>query len=570
VKIIIDETWLAEIKKFLTPDEKESVERQFRWTTGKGKVKLSIADWSDGSIQKLHDFLGVEADNGNLSAKRSQTAVWQWIEIKTNPNGQSVSKLENVEPAMKKYIGASEHRYLFQETKDENFVPWFVEKIVYHEATQHSPAHVNVELLAINSGGEAKRHRGQQSYVEGKSFSIGTEDIRKRTMSQILEAEGYFLETPERMASYEKEMVRFVEFCDQDGFQMSVTGKGYLMDGWSRREFRTVGQNGRPAKMVIDPPERERESNTVYAEYWDKNEEHVWQVPVQPIYEMFDLEEHADYRIHVNNAEPYVYDDKVDQKLVLPQDVKDFLTVLIEHSKNKFEDIVGGKEGGTIVLIEGLPGIGKTLTAEVYSEKMHRPLYKVQSSQLGISVKDIEENLKTVLQRSERWGAILLIDEADVYIHMRGDDIVQNAIVGVMLRVLEYYRGVLFMTTNRGTIVDDAIISRTMARFLYQMPNESEQKQLWRVLSEQNGIQMSDEQIDQIVKTLSNISGRDIKNLLKLAMVAAENVRGVVTPELVKMVSKFKQSGTTGSGRTSGLIPDRKTRPISRDEKEWE
>jgi AAA+ superfamily predicted ATPase len=102
------------------------------------------------------------------------------------------------------------------------------------------------------------------------------------------------------------------------------------------------------------------------------------------------------------------------------------------------------------------------------------------------------------------------------------------------------------------------------------MPNESEQKQLWRVLSEQNGIQMSDEQIDQIVKTLSNISGRDIKNLLKLAMVAAENVRGVVTPELVKMVSKFKQSGTTGSGRTSGLIPDRKTRPISRDEKEWE
>jgi AAA+ superfamily predicted ATPase len=280
---------------------------------------------------------------------------------------------------------------------------------------------------------------------------------------------------------------------------------------------------------------------------------------MHPVFEMFDLDEHADYRVHVNNAEPYVYDDTVDQKLVLPKEVKNFLEVLIEHSKNKFEDIIGGKEGGTIVLIEGSPGIGKTLTAEVYSEKMHRPLYKVQSSQLGINAGTVEKQLKEVLQRAERWGAILLIDEADVYIHERGTDIGQNAIVGVFLRVLEYYRGVLFMTTNRGTTVDDAIISRTTARFLYETPSEADQKQLWRVLADQNKVELTDEEIDKIYANQPNLSGRDIKNLLKLAMVAAVSLGHKVTPRTIRFVSQFKQSGRTGTVTGQAPAPARRT-----------
>jgi SpoVK/Ycf46/Vps4 family AAA+-type ATPase len=327
---------------------------------------------------------------------------------------------------------------------------------------------------------------------------------------------------------------------------MSVVGKAKLINGWYNHSFRPVGQAGRSAKMVMDPPDRERDADAIHSPYWDKNEETVWKLPIHPVYEMFDLDEHADYRVHVNNAEPYVYDDTVDQKLILPKDVKDFLTILIEHSKNKFEDIVGGKEGGTIVLIEGVPGVGKTLTAEVYSEKMHRPLYKVQSSQLGITAEKVEEQLKEVLKRAERWGAILLIDEADVYIHERGNDIRQNAIVGVFLRVLEYYKGVLFMTTNRGTLTDDAIISRTTARFTYEMPSEDDQIRMWKVMSDQNEVGLTDADILRIVKAMPNLSGRDIKNLLKLSMVMAVNQNGRVTPDIVKFVAKFKQSGSKG------------------------
>ena len=536
MQVLIKEEDFDAIKALLTPEDAEGLQSRYRYTTGRGMMKLSIARWSDESIQRLDDFLGRQANAGDRSAKLSQKVVRQWMEIKSNPDGQVVSKLENVEPALKVYIAGSKNRFVFEQQPDGNFVPWFVSKIQYHVACERYPAHVSVDVVGINTGGS----RGEK---DKETFTISTEDIRKRTMSQIVEQKGYYLETPARMVSYEKEMDKYLERCDEDGFQMSVSGKCKLISGWYDRSFRTVGQAGRPAKMVIDPPERERGADSIHAPYWDENEEHVWKIPVHPVYEMFDLDEHADYRVHVNNAEPYVYDDTVDSKLVLPSDVKEFLTVLIDHSKNHFEDIVGGKEGGTIVLIEGAPGIGKTLTAEVYSEKMHRPLYKVQSSQLGTDPGTVETQLKEVLQRSERWGAILLIDEADVYVRERGIDIKQNAIVGVFLRVLEYYRGVLFMTTNIGNTVDDAIISRTTARFRYEMPSTEDQIKMWRIMSDQNKVGLSDDDIMIIVQRLPDLSGRDIKNLMKLSMVSAANKGGKVTPEIVLFVSKFKQSG---------------------------
>ena len=548
MRVIVNEEWFGDIKGLMTADEVDVLGSKYNLSTGKGKMKISIAEWSDASIKKFHEYLGKKADSGDRSAKLSQNVVQQWMEIKDNPDGSVVSKLEHVEPAMRKFVEASQNHYLFEQTQDGQFVPWFVNEIKYFIATEMGPAVVKIELVGINTGENERKIRGSRgsSNTEGKTIRVEVEDIRKKKMSEILAGKGFYLETPARMESYEKEVKRYLEHCDVDGFQMSVVGKAKLIAGWYNHSFRPVGQAGRPAKMVMDPPDRERDADAIHSPYWDKNEEKVWKLPIHPVYEMFDLDEHADYRVHVNNAEPYVYDDTVDQKLILPDDVKDFLTVLIEHSKNKFEDIVGGKEGGTIVLIEGTPGIGKTLTAEVYSEKMHRPLYKVQSSQLGITAEKVEEQLKEVLKRADRWGAILLIDEADVYIHERGNDIRQNAIVGVFLRVLEYYKGVLFMTTNRGTLTDDAIISRTTARFTYEMPSESDQVRMWEVMALQNMVGLTGVEIVKIVKMMPNLSGRDIKNLLKLSMVMAANQKGRVTPDIVKFVAKFKQSGNKG------------------------
>ncbi len=536
-KVIISSEWLEELEKALPKtEEDESLTRKYRWSATRGKVKIDVSDWDTKQIKILATFLDKKAAAGDISAKMSRNVLQQWIDICDNPSGSTISRFENLPEGLKNYIATSEKRWVFEQIEDGNMVPWFVDGTSYSPPTTHSSASVSINMTAINSDSDSRKNRGKTVYIDHYEFN------RKFTMGQYLELKGLHLETPARLKSYEAEVEKFLGVCDEDGLQMNVRGKAFLSGGWSRSGFRNVEKSGRPAKMVVDPPDKERGETSVSCSFWDKSEEKLWELPIHPILECFDLEEHADYRVHVNNTTPYQYDTKVGEKLVLPKDVKDFIEVLIEHSKNKFVDIVGGKEGGTILLLEGLPGTGKTLTAEVYSEVMERPLYKVQSSQLGISPEQVESKLKEALQRAERWGAILLIDEADVYIHERGDNIVQNAIVGVFLRVLEYYRGVLFMTTNRGTTVDDAIISRLTARFVYDKPEKSEQIQLWRILADQNNMNLSNADIEKIVKTTPNLSGRDIKNLLKLAFVSEIRSGNPITVNSVMKVLKFRQS----------------------------
>lgn len=183
-----------------------------------------------------------------------------------------------------------------------------------------------------------------------------------------------------------------------------------------------------------------------------------------------------------------------------------------------------------------------TLTAEVFSEEMKRSLYCVQCSQLGTNESALEKQLQIVLNRASRWRAILLIDEADVYIHERGDDIQQNAIVGVFLRVLEYYRGVLFMTSNRQTVIDDAVMSRATAWIQYTYPDAPRLKKIWEVLAAQYDVALPPTALDTLATHQvlgKNVSGRTVKNLLKLARLLSAKTYRMVDVPLFEYVSQF-------------------------------
>ena len=59
------------------------------------------------------------------------------------------------------------------------------------------------------------------------------------------------------------------------------------------------------------------------------------------------------------------------------------------------------------------------------------------------------------------WNALLLLDEADVFLQRRAElTLERNRLVAVFLRKLEYYDGVLFLTTNLVHQFDDAILNR--------------------------------------------------------------------------------------------------------------
>lgn len=180
------------------------------------------------------------------------------------------------------------------------------------------------------------------------------------------------------------------------------------------------------------------------------------------------------------------------------------------------DDIVAGKSGGTTVLCAGPAGVGKTLTAEVYSEIIKRPLYRVHSGQLGLNVAAMEVALKEVLTRAQRWGAVTLIDEADVYIKRRDDNIAMNAVVGVFLRVLEYFNGLLFLTTNRVDDIDEAIVSRCIALIKFHPPGREDRRRIWAVMTEQFGLMLDLALLEELPDIFPEATGRDIKGLVKL------------------------------------------------------
>lgn len=239
-------------------------------------------------------------------------------------------------------------------------------------------------------------------------------------------------------------------------------------------------------------------------------------LPYHPLIKIFNLEEHSEQWVSASAMSVYDYDKTLEKKLVLPDEHRDLIDVLVKDSDIILEDIVLGKSGGTVVLCKGLPGLGKTLTAEVYSETVEKPLYRVHSGQLGTNPDEMDKKLKKIIERSESWNAILLIDESDVFIRKRQDDITQNAIVASFLRQLEAMNGIVFLTTNRVDDVDDAILSRCSAIVTYEHPKSVDALKIWSILQEHYEINMSDELIKKAHNMYPNASGRDIKEIMKL------------------------------------------------------
>ena len=106
-------------------------------------------------------------------------------------------------------------------------------------------------------------------------------------------------------------------------------------------------------------------------------------VPEHPLVRVFDLGSHEFLWVHADDLTPYRYDHTLRDKLVLPESHRDLLDVLTSNLEAFIDDIIEGKSAGNVILCKGVPGVGKTLTAEVYTELIERPLYSVHSGSLG-------------------------------------------------------------------------------------------------------------------------------------------------------------------------------------------
>ncbi|KAK4446837.1 hypothetical protein QBC34DRAFT_145978 [Podospora aff. communis PSN243] len=152
------------------------------------------------------------------------------------------------------------------------------------------------------------------------------------------------------------------------------------------------------------------------------------------------------------------------------------LSLIAQHFRDKKStggqreefDIVKGKGKGLIILLHGAPGVGKTSTAEGVAEMFKKPLFQITCGDLGTTAEEVEKALETNFALASRWDCILLLDEADVFLAERTKlDFQRNGLVAVFLRVMEYYAGILFLTTNRIGDFDEAFTSRIHVSLYY-------------------------------------------------------------------------------------------------------
>ncbi|MCO5596488.1 hypothetical protein L7F22_050551 [Adiantum nelumboides] len=182
-------------------------------------------------------------------------------------------------------------------------------------------------------------------------------------------------------------------------------------------------------------------------------------------------------------------------------------------------DPIANKGTGCIVLCHGPSGTGKTLTAEALAESMLCPLWSVSAFELGEEPEKVEAKLSQIMEIAYNWHAILLLDEADAYLQRRdvGVDVQRNLLMGVFLQVLEYHKRIVFLTTNRVTAFDDAILSRTTLAISYPALEETQRRQIWKKLLQRAGIHNAT--YDALLH--HELNGRQIRNIVHLAQLLA-------------------------------------------------
>jgi hypothetical protein len=97
---------------------------------------------------------------------------------------------------------------------------------------------------------------------------------------------------------------------------------------------------------------------------------------------------------------------------------KNLLDIRVKHSEALHWgslDLIQGKGTGLFILLHGVPGIGKTATAEAIAQANGKPLFKTTTGDFGMIPERLEILLREKFHLASIWDYILLLDEADTF-----------------------------------------------------------------------------------------------------------------------------------------------------------
>jgi len=183
---------------------------------------------------------------------------------------------------------------------------------------------------------------------------------------------------------------------------------------------------------------------------------------------------------------------------------------------------------------------------ESVADGTKRPLYIIGLGDLGTDTNLIESRLTYALDLATRWNAAVLIDEADIFLEERRDqDLKRNGLVSVFLRVLEYYEGIMFLTTNRVGVFDAAFKSRIHLAVRYPALSTASRRELWDLFITSGSAQNKPQWLDTaLLDKLAGyeLNGRQIKNIVRTGFALALSMHTELTLKHIAMGLKALKS----------------------------
>ena len=106
--------------------------------------------------------------------------------------------------------------------------------------------------------------------------------------------------------------------------------------------------------------------------------------------------------------------------------------------------------------------------------------------------------------------------------------------------MLEYFNGLLFLTTNRVDDIDEAIVSRCIALIKFHPPGRDDRRRIWAVMTEQFGLILDLALLEELPDIFPEATGRDIKGLVKLVTKYCKQKQVQPSSEFFRRCSIFR------------------------------
>jgi SpoVK/Ycf46/Vps4 family AAA+-type ATPase len=177
--------------------------------------------------------------------------------------------------------------------------------------------------------------------------------------------------------------------------------------------------------------------------------------------------------------------------LVLSEDILDQideLKIWIEHNDRLLNEWGMRKKlkPGYRVLFHGPSGTGKTLTATLLGKYTGRDVFRVNLSTIVSKyIGETEKNLEKLFSKADNKEWILFFDEADALFGKRTEvsdshDRYANQEVSYLLQRVENFNGLVILSSNFKTNIDDAFLRRFNAIIKFPFPDATLRERIWR------------------------------------------------------------------------------------------